>query len=419
MTSSSKDTTTSPSSSDQPPPRPPHPFLHATLLSKLLFIWPNTFMNKTHSDGSSSILQECDLPEVLPNDSSQKNLNDFRTMWEKEKQRAATVMERHRRTHGDKTVSAHVPPPPSAHPSLRRAYAMDFLTSLWFVQPIDGIGGTTLCRMVQKPWPLGYLLQSFEGAGCGGGPLGRGYGGEWICRFDGTSSCVLLDLEERNAISASPPLPQSTTNPSVPLSSTSNIELLSSKKGKTSTFHLRGKLVVAILGVGWFVIGWSFAAGFGLLIFVFVPMQFHLSKKFAILRGKIARITDERVTQVSQAVSGVRVMKMAGWEENFEQRVASIRSAEVGQIERVNRYRALNEAIFYFCNVATSVVIFIIHVAHGGLLTPRTVFTTMVLINIAQLEITKHFSLGVMGVSECYVSIGRIQKFLRAQSSRK
>jgi hypothetical protein len=32
-------------------------------------------------------------------------------------------------------------------------------------------------------------------------------------------------------------------------------------------------------------------------------------------------------------------MKMAGWEENFEQRVASIRKAEVGQIERVNRYR--------------------------------------------------------------------------------
>ncbi|KAL7520054.1 hypothetical protein ACHAWX_004806 [Stephanocyclus meneghinianus] len=229
---------------------------------------------------------------------------------------------------------------------------------------------------------------------------------------------------------------------SLRLSSTSNVELLSSKKGKDETStSTSGKIVniatndverfllatlfashilwaplqsVAILGVGWFVIGWSFAAGFGLLIFVFVPMQFHLSKKFAILRGKIARITDERVTQVSQAVSGVRVMKMAGWEENFEQRVASIRKAEVGQIERVNRYRALNEAIFYFCNVATSVVVFIIHVANGGLLTPRTVFTTMVLINIAQLEITKHFSLGVMGVSECYVSIGRIQKFLES-----
>lgn len=108
-------------------------------------------------------------------------------------------------------------------------------------------------------------------------------------------------------------------------------------------------------------------------------------------------------------------MKMAGWEDNFEERIAAIRKAEVGQIERVNRYRALNEAIFYFCNVLTSVVIFLIHIASGELLTPRTVFTTMVLVNIAQLELTKHLSLGVMGVSECYVSVGRIQKFLESE----
>lgn len=105
-------------------------------------------------------------------------------------------------------------------------------------------------------------------------------------------------------------------------------------------------------------------------------------------------------------------MKMAAWEENFEQRIATIRHQEVTQIEKVNRYRALNEAIFYFCNVATSVVIFLIHVLSGGVLTPRTVFTTMVLVNIAQMEITKHLSLGIMGVSECYVSVGRIQRFL-------
>ena len=107
-------------------------------------------------------------------------------------------------------------------------------------------------------------------------------------------------------------------------------------------------------------------------------------------------------------------MKMAGWEQNFEERIATIRRAEVGQIERVNRYRAVNEAIFYFCNVLISVVIFLIHIASGGVLTPRTVFTTMVLVNIAQLELTKHLSLGVMGVSECYVSVGRIQKFLES-----
>ena len=123
---------------------------------------------------------------------------------------------------------------------------------------------------------------------------------------------------------------------------------------------------IAILGLGWYVIGWSFAAGFGLLVFLFVPLQLWLSKKFAFMRSKIAAITDERVTLVSQAISGVRVMKMSGWEDNFENRIATVRKKECDQIEKVNTYRVLNEAIFFVCNVTTSVIIFIIHVAAGG-----------------------------------------------------
>jgi ATP-binding cassette subfamily C (CFTR/MRP) protein 4 len=101
---------------------------------------------------------------------------------------------------------------------------------------------------------------------------------------------------------------------SLRLKSTSHIEQLANTKSKSSATS--GKIVniatndverfimatlfashvlwaplqsMAILAVGWMVIGWSFAAGFGLLMFVFVPMQFHLSKKFAILRGELNR----------------------------------------------------------------------------------------------------------------------------------
>lgn len=152
MAASSK-ATSAPSSDG---PRPPHPFVHATLLSKLLFIWPDAFMNKKFSDGSRSVIRECDLPHVLPDDSSEKNLEAFRLMWEKEKKRAAEVAERQRRGGDEKTALAM---PESARPSLRRAYAVDFLTSLWFVQPIMGLAA--VCRMVQAV-ALGYLLQSFE-----------------------------------------------------------------------------------------------------------------------------------------------------------------------------------------------------------------------------------------------------------------
>jgi ATP-binding cassette subfamily C (CFTR/MRP) protein 4 len=169
---------------------------------------------------------------------------------------------------------------------------------------------------------------------------------------------------------------------------------------------------IAILVVGWVKMGPAFAVGFCLLIFGFVPFQFYLSNKFAFLRSKIAGITDQRVQFVSQAVQGARVMKMSGYEDRFLDRIAEERKTEVAQIRKANKLKALNEAMFFACNIVISLVVFLVHVGIGGTLTPGNVYTVFTLVNILQLELTKHVSLGVMGVSEVYVSISRIQRFL-------
>jgi ATP-binding cassette subfamily C (CFTR/MRP) protein 4 len=169
---------------------------------------------------------------------------------------------------------------------------------------------------------------------------------------------------------------------------------------------------IAILAVGWLSLGPAFAAGFALLVFGFVPFQIYLSRRFAFFRSKIAAITDRRVTFVSQAIHGARIMKMSGYEWRFLDRIQSIREEETSQISKANRLKAWNETLFFSSNVVISLTIFLVHVAIGGTLTPRDVFTVFALINVLQLEMTKHVSLGVMGVSEVYVSIKRIQAFL-------
>jgi len=170
---------------------------------------------------------------------------------------------------------------------------------------------------------------------------------------------------------------------------------------------------VAILVLGIFIMGPAFAVGVAILMFGFVPMQFYLSKQFAVLRSKVASITDERVTLVSQAITGVRVMKMSGWEVQFQERIAEKRKREVRQIDKANRLKCLNEVMFFSTNVVVAIIIFVVHVfAFDGILTPRSVFTVMTLTNVLQIELTKHLSLGVMALSECWVSIRRIQQFL-------
>lgn len=167
---------------------------------------------------------------------------------------------------------------------------------------------------------------------------------------------------------------------------------------------------VVVLFVGIDRLGPAFAAGY-VVLFTFVPMQFFLGKRFAKFRSQIAVITDQRVSLLSQAIQGVRVMKMSGWEVEFSDRINEIRDEEVRTIQTASRYRALNEAIYFATSASVAVVIFVVHVLLGNELTPRDVFTTLTLINVVQFTMTKFFAYAVMSVSECYVSVHRIQQF--------
>eukprot|EP00984_Skeletonema_dohrnii_P030681 scaffold22376_cov72-Skeletonema_dohrnii-CCMP3373.AAC.4 len=158
--------------------RPPHPFTTASLLSKLLFIWPYSFMDQKKWSGTGSndvsldnndtakpFILESDLPDCLKADSSEENFRQFQEMWEAEKRRAAKVMEQHILKQ-KKNKSNNRAIPRTAYPSLHRALVRDFMSTLWFVQPFMCASSTA--RLVQAI-ALGYLLQSFEVDNVNGG----------------------------------------------------------------------------------------------------------------------------------------------------------------------------------------------------------------------------------------------------------
>lgn len=166
-----------------------------------------------------------------------------------------------------------------------------------------------------------------------------------------------------------------------------------------------------ILGMGIYIIGPVFCAGYALLCLL-VPFQFWLSRRFAELRGRIAKETDARVSWVSQAVYGARIMKQNGFESMFLDRIAGQRHKEIQQLQTTSRLKAVNEAIYYFSSAVVATFIFCVHVAIGGILTPEIVYTTLTLLGILQFTLTKHIPNAIMGLSECYVSCQRLQAFL-------
>jgi ATP-binding cassette, subfamily C (CFTR/MRP), member 4 len=170
--------------------------------------------------------------------------------------------------------------------------------------------------------------------------------------------------------------------------------------------------IIAILLVGIYTIGPVFACGY-LLLLIMVPMQYILSRRFVLLRSKIAAYTDARVHLVAQAVSGARVLKLQGWEKELEHKIAILRDREIYQLARANGLKAWNDTIYYTSSLVVATTVLGLHVGvFHGTLTPRIVFTTFTLWNLLQYSVTKHIPHAIMGLSECYVACQRIQTFL-------
>jgi len=311
-------------------------------------------------------------------------------------------------------------------PSLQRALIIDFFRTTWIVQPY--MFASSAARITMSV-ALGFLIQSFIDK------TGDGYWWAGVLIF--CNAVVLFEhhhvffITWRKGMQLRIGAVASIFGKSLRLNSvgggeaTSTGQIMNLVSNDVERFMLTTLFIsymiwapiqaIAILIIGLYLIGPAFAIGIGLLIFVFIPLQLYLSKRFASLRSKVASITDQRMTLVSQAIEGVRVMKMSGWEKELQKRIDDTRASEIAQIYRANKLKALNEALFFSVNVVISIAIFLSHVfIFEGSLTTRNVFTILSLMSVLQIELTKHLSLGVMAGSECWVSVRRIQKYLES-----
>jgi ATP-binding cassette subfamily C (CFTR/MRP) protein 4 len=376
--------------------RPPNPLLNASFLSRMFFTWPYPILKL----GMERPLEEKDLAAVAEVDSSVYNLTHFNRVWAEEQRLRPK------------------------NPSLARALLKDFHYSTWrFVQPILFVGYTA--RVVQAV-VLGKLIESFEGGN------DRGY--QWAGIIVVCGVIILFQCHHpfqitwRKGMQIRIACVAAIADKSLRLSSThqdtsnSYGRIMNLASNDVERFLLASIFLnqlfwapaqaIGILAAGWTLFGVPFIAGWALFVGFFLPAQIYLCRKFASYRSQIAAITDARVTFVSQAVSGARAMKMSGYEWRFLDRIQKYRLQEITKIRRSNRLKAWNDALYYVSNVVVSLFIFLIRIWTGGELTTVDVFQIFALVNIMQLELARGVALAVMAVSECYVSVGRIQKFL-------
>ncbi|EGD72614.1 hypothetical protein PTSG_12159 [Salpingoeca rosetta] len=162
----------------------------------------------------------------------------------------------------------------------------------------------------------------------------------------------------------------------------------------------------------WQQLGAITLTGVGLYILL-LPLNYFLGKVFASLRHSAAVLTDERVKVINEVLTGMRVLKMYGWEEPFRRIVQNIRDKELRAIKRTNIIRGSNMAFFGVSAVLTSFLSFVTYQTVKGGLTAEKVFSTIAMFQAIRLNISFFFPNSIQLISELGVSFERFERFLR------
>nr|XP_019945775.1 PREDICTED: multidrug resistance-associated protein 4 isoform X1 [Paralichthys olivaceus]XP_019945776.1 PREDICTED: multidrug resistance-associated protein 4 isoform X1 [Paralichthys olivaceus]XP_019945777.1 PREDICTED: multidrug resistance-associated protein 4 isoform X1 [Paralichthys olivaceus]XP_019945778.1 PREDICTED: multidrug resistance-associated protein 4 isoform X1 [Paralichthys olivaceus]XP_019945779.1 PREDICTED: multidrug resistance-associated protein 4 isoform X1 [Paralichthys olivac len=380
-----------------------NPSASANLLSKIFFCW----LNPLFRIGYKKKLEEDDMYKVLPEDASHRLGEELQWYWNHEVQRAAKEMR-----------------PPKLSKVLVRCYwkSYSLIGIFIFIEEV--------IKVIQ-PVLLGKLVEYFEI----NDPIDKAAVYEaYMCAAGISLSAMALAVLHhlyfyhvqragmkirvamchmiyRKALHLNNKALAKTTTGQI-------VNLVSNDVNKfdevTLYLHFLWIAPLQAATVVWllmYTIGPSCLAGMAVFFFV-MPVQTMFGRLFSRLRADTAMLTDERIRTMNEVITGIRVIKMYGWEKPFIALVDEIRRMEISKIMKSSYLRGLNMASFF---VASKIIIFntvCVYVLTGNTLSPSRVFMAVSLYGAVRLTITLFFPFAIEKVSETLISIRRIQNFL-------
>ncbi|NWQ79416.1 MRP4 protein, partial [Columbina picui] len=168
---------------------------------------------------------------------------------------------------------------------------------------------------------------------------------------------------------------------------------------------------VAVTILLWMEIGPSCLAGMAVLI-ILLPVQTCIGRLFSSLRSKTAALTDVRIRTMNEVISGMKIIKMYAWEKSFAELVNGLRRKEIAMVMKSSYLRGLNLASFFVASKITVFMTFMAYVLLGNAISASRVFVAVSLYGAVRLTVTLFFPAAVERVSEAVVSIRRIKNFL-------
>ncbi|KAI4581560.1 hypothetical protein MJG53_010003 [Ovis ammon polii x Ovis aries] len=168
---------------------------------------------------------------------------------------------------------------------------------------------------------------------------------------------------------------------------------------------------IAVTTLLWMEIGMSCLAGMAVLI-ILLLLQSCFGKLFSSLRSKTAALTDDRISTMSEVISGIKTIKMNAWEKSFIDLISGLRRNKISEILKSSYLRGMNLASFFAVSKIMIFVTFITNDLLDNQIAASQVFVVVMLFEALRFSSTLYFPMAIEKVSEAVVSIQRIENFL-------
>ncbi|KAF9086711.1 hypothetical protein BGX29_001258, partial [Mortierella sp. GBA35] len=166
-------------------------------------------------------------------------------------------------------------------------------------------------------------------------------------------------------------------------------------------------------------LGWSSFGGIGSVI-VIMPMQIWIASVLAKVRDEKLAAMDNRIRLINEVLSGIKIVKLYGWESSFRDKIAVFREKELSVLHKMGVTFSVMNIPFTSMTLLMTLVSFSLYSTVGGPgftpgdINPQTIFVSITLFGLINRPIgmIAYLMDDVIGL---YVSSRRIQNYLLAE----
>ena len=132
----------------------------------------------------------------------------------------------------------------------------------------------------------------------------------------------------------------------------------------------------------WLQLQWATLGGI-IVILLMIPFSRLISTKLASIQQELMKVKDKRINTTTEALEGVKLIKLQAWERSFLERISGIRNVEISVLRQFVKWQMISSAAWDATPYLVSIVTFSIYVLTGHTLTTEIAFTSISLYSFA------------------------------------